>query len=161
MDSLTRWLFFNLAFGVIPYPLMVALDRLQAPGEPPLLHPSSEVLFIALVATSSSLGELWDDDEPALVRRRPPWRGRWQLLLLLGVLLSSLLYGAYVYHSLMSPGRSHGIDCGALSALSAQPDPTAGDRRVLAEWSGPCRRGVQVQHRSFSRRCGRLPSGSR
>lgn len=45
MGHLTKWLFFNLMFGAIPYALVVALNQLQSPGSA-LLHPSSEVLFI-------------------------------------------------------------------------------------------------------------------
>jgi hypothetical protein len=149
MGHLTKWLFFNLLFGAIPYMLTVALNQLQSPGSP-LLHPSSEVLFIAVVATSSALGELWDDNEElSLVRRRSPWRGRWQLFLFLGVLMSSLLYGAYVYHSLLSPGRAHGIDCGAVAALALETGLPPGPSGVLAEWSAPCHPWVQAQVRFF------------
>ncbi|HEX6041875.1 hypothetical protein [Longimicrobium sp.] len=62
MGHLTKWLFFNLGFGAIPYALVVALNRLQTPGVP-LLHPSSEMLFIALASTSSALAELWDGED--------------------------------------------------------------------------------------------------
>lgn len=148
MGHLTKWLFFNLTFGAIPYALTVALNQLQSPGSP-LLHPSSEVLFIAVVATSSALGELWDDDEPSLVRRRSPWRGRWQLFLLFGVLLSSLLYGAYVYHSLMSPGRAHGIDCGAVSGIALQRGGAVSDPGILTRWVPACRTWAEVQIRFF------------
>ena len=68
MGHLTKWLFFNLMFGAIPYALVVALNQLQSPGSP-LLHPSSEVLFIAVVATSSALGELWDGEEESVYLR--------------------------------------------------------------------------------------------
>lgn len=71
MGHLTKWLFFNLLFGAIPYLLTVALNRLQSPDSP-LLHPSSEVLFIAVVATSSALGELWDDDDRSVGYARSP-----------------------------------------------------------------------------------------
>jgi hypothetical protein len=148
MGHLTKWLFFNLMFGAIPYTLTVALNQLQSPGSP-LLHPSSEVLFIAVVATSSALGELWDGEDHSWSRPRSPWRGRWQLFLFLGVLTSSLLYGAYVYHSLLSPGRAHGIDCAAVSTLAAQAGIVAPDKEMVAAWSGPCDLWVRVQGRFF------------
>lgn len=148
MGHLTKWLFFNLMFGAIPYLLTVALNQLQFPGSP-LLHPSSEVLFVAVVATSSALGELWDGEDQSWARPRSPWRGRWQLFLFLGVLMSSLLYGAYVYHTLLSPGRAHGIDCAAVTGLASQPGVAATDKEILAAWSAPCRRWVEVQDRFF------------
>jgi hypothetical protein len=143
MGHLTKWLFFNLMFGAIPYALVVALNQLQSPGSP-LLHPSSEVLFIAVVATSSALGELWDGEEPR--QGYPPRRGRAfaQLLLLVGVLSSSLLYGAYVYHSLMSPGKAYGIDCTAVAAIVSHP-PDAAAGAVLAGWGPMCARWAAVQ----------------
>jgi hypothetical protein len=137
MGHLTKWLFFNLLFGAIPYLLTVALNRLQSP-ESPLLHPSSEVLFIAVVATSSALGELWDRSEPFRTSETA-WRARWQLVLLAGVLLSSLLYGAYVYATLGSPGRPHGIDCSAVSGWAAAPAPLDASRAdVVRRWGSVC-----------------------
>jgi hypothetical protein len=145
MGHLTKWLFFNLMFGAIPYALVVALNQLQSPGSP-LLHPSSEVLFIAVVATSSALGELWDGEEQPYVPRSA-WRGRWKLFLLLGVLASSLLYGAYVYHTLMSPGRAYGIDCAAASGLNGSP--AAFPPGLPPEHVRACRRWAQIQARFF------------
>lgn len=145
MGHLTKWLFFNLMFGAIPYALVVALNQLQAPGRP-RLHPSSEVLFIAVVATSSALGELWDAEDH-WARPRSPWRGRCQLFLLLGVLVASLLYGAYVYHSLMSPGRAFAVDCATVASTGrgrVTPDPG-----ILLQWDGPCREWIGVQARFF------------
>lgn len=152
MGHLTKWLFFNLMFGAIPYTLTVALNQLQSPGSP-LLHPSSEVLFIAIVATSTALGELWDGEDHSWARPRSPWRSRWQLFLLLGVLTTSLLYGAYVYHTLLSPGRAHGIDCAAVSALAAQAGIDAADRAIATAWGRPCGRWVNVQGRFFLASC--------
>ena len=140
MGHLTKWLFFNLMFGAIPYTLVVALNQLQSPGSP-LLHPSSEVLFIAVVATSSALGELWDGKEES-VYLRPRRRAQFQLALLLGVLLSSLLYGAYVCHSLLSPGRAYGIDCAALASMASRP---VGAEEIVARWAPVCARWSQVQ----------------
>jgi hypothetical protein len=148
MGHLTKWLFFNLMFGAIPYALVVALNQLQSPGSP-LLHPSSEVLFIAVVATSSALGELWDGEEHSRARPPSPWRGRWQLFLFLSVLLSSLLYGAYVYHSLMSPAKAHGVDCAAVAGLGSRSAGDAFDAAILARWGPACGTWVQVQTRFF------------
>jgi hypothetical protein len=148
MGHLTKWLFFNLMFGAIPYALVVALNQLQSPGSP-LLHPSSEVLFIAVVATSSALGELWDGDEHSRARPASRWRGSWQLFLFLGVLLSSLLYGAYVYHSLMSPAKAHGFDCAAVAGLASRPTGDAFDAAILARWGRACGTWAQVQARVF------------
>ena len=106
MGRLTKWSFFNLMFSAIPYARVVALNPLQSPGSP-LPHPSSEILFIAVVATSSALGELWEGEAYAPRPERRA-RSRWQLILLAGVLFSSLLYGAYVYATLINPGRAHG-----------------------------------------------------
>lgn len=114
MGHLTKWLFFNLMFGAIPYLLTMALNQLQFPGSP-LLHPSSEVLFIAVVATSSALGELWDGEDH-WDRQAARARAVWQLMMLFCVLSSSLLYGAYVYATLGNPGRANGLDCSVLSA---------------------------------------------
>jgi len=145
MGHLTKWLFFNLLFGAIPYSLVVALNQLQSPGSP-LLHPSSEVLFIAVVATSSALGDLWDREDHPYNAARSRAHVTAQLVLLLGVLSSSLLYGAYVYHSLMSPGRAYGIDCVAMGELAASPDGAAlGIARVLAGWNQVCGRWVAIQ----------------
>jgi hypothetical protein len=144
MGHLTKWLFFNLMFGAIPYTLVVALNQLQSPGSP-LLHPSSEVLFIAVVATSSALGELWDGEDDEW-RRRAPGRARWQLFMLMGVLSSSLLYGAYVYHTLMSPGRAYGIDCAALAGMASQPRLVpVGAGGIVARWAPVCARWSQIQ----------------
>ena len=147
MGHLTKWLFFNLLFGAIPYGLTVALNRVQSPGTP-LLHPSSEVLFIAVVATSSALGELWDGPDDR--RAYPPPRGRalGQLMLLLGVLCSSLLYGAYVYHTLMSPGRAYGIDCSAVAETASQGGQAGG--AVLAGWAAVCGRWARIQMGFFT-----------
>jgi hypothetical protein len=147
MGHLTKWLFFNLMFGAIPYSLVVALNHLQSPGSA-LLHPSSEVLFIGVVATSSALGELWDTEDH-WTRPPSPWRGRWQLFLLLGVLSSSLLYGAYVYHTLLSPGREHGIDCPAVKTLIKSAERAAADPSIPGAWSAQCSRWNRVQDRFF------------
>jgi hypothetical protein len=148
MGHLTKWLFFNLMFGAIPYALVVALNQLQSPGTP-LLHPSSEVLFIAVVATSSALGELWDGEDDVL-RRRLPGRARWQLFMLIGVLSSSLLYGAYVYHTLMSPGRAYGVDCSAVAQIGAQPRFSLREVvEAVAQWSPTCARWTQIQAGCF------------
>jgi hypothetical protein len=120
MEYFTNWLFFNLLFGAIPYALTVALNRLQFP-DAPLLHPSSEVLFLAVVATSSALGNVREGQDGASYgHRRSPGRVLGELILMTGVLISSLLYGAYVYHSLTSPGREYGIDCTAVGALDSE-----------------------------------------
>lgn len=139
MGHLTKWLFFNLMFGAIPYTLVVALNQLHSPGSP-MLHPSSEVLFIAIAATSSALGELWDGEDRWLPARVD--RTRWQMVLLLGVLASSLLYGAYVYHSLMSPGKASAIDCAAVASLAPQRrlDPSG-----PGAWIPVCLPWTQVQ----------------
>ncbi len=147
MGHLTKWLFFNLLFGAIPYTLVVALNQLQSPGSP-LLHPSSEVLFIAVVATSSALGEVWDGEE----HRFPPrshWRVKWQLFLLFGLLMASLLYGAYVYHSLMSPGRASAIDCAAVAMQAPGGRHSAPNAGFLVPWIEPCHQWAQVQARFF------------
>lgn len=147
MGHMTRWLFFNLMFGAIPYTLVVALNQLQSPGSP-LLHPSSEVLFIAVVATSSALGELWDDD-PHLLTPRSHWRVRWQLLMLLGVLSSSLLYGAYVYATLGSPGRVHGLDCSVVTRWSVTPSLETWQVAAVDHWRGPCATWMKSQEMFF------------
>lgn len=147
MGPLTKWLFFNLMFGAIPYALVVALNQLQSPGSP-LLHPSSEVLFIAVVATSSALGELWDED-PHLLTPRSHWRVKWQLLMLVGILSSSLLYGAYVYATLGSPGRAHGLDCMMVARWSAVPSLETWQSAVLNQWLDPCSAWAQSQERFF------------
>jgi hypothetical protein len=150
MGHLTKWLFFNLMFGAIPYGLTVLLNRTQSPGSP-LLHPSSEVLFIAVVATSSSLGELWDEDEYGS-RPRSHWRARWQLLLLLGVLCSSLLYGAYVYATLGEPGRGGGVDCSVIAAWALRPGsptPDPWQAQLMAQWASPCAAWARSQATLF------------
>lgn len=136
MGHVTKWLFFNLLFGAIPYTLVAALNQLQSPGSA-LLHPSSEVLFIAVVATSSALGELWDgDDEPCRLYARSRGRSLAQLVLLVGVMSSSLLYGAYVYHTLMSPGRMHAIDCSAPGLIGgAEGALVAFARPICGTWA--------------------------
>jgi hypothetical protein len=139
MGHLTKWLFFNLGFGAIPYALVVALNRLQTPGVP-LLHPSSEMLFIALASTSSALAELWDGEDhwhPARVERT-----HWQMVLLLGVLSSSLLYGAYTYHSFMSPGRAVAVDCTAVASLLSQQRTVLGGS---VDWTRVCLPWMRVQ----------------
>lgn len=138
MGHLTKWLFFNLLFGAIPYGLTVALNQLQNP-DAALLHPSSEVLFIAVVATSSALGELWDAGDVVSPRHEKRSRARWQLFLLFGVLTSSLLYGAYVYATLGSPGRAYGVDCSALGEGAIMLGATDAWWRELGEqWIGYC-----------------------
>lgn len=144
MGHLTKWLFFSLMFGAIPYALVAALNQLQSPGSP-LLHPSSEILFIAVVATSSALGELWDQDGRGYTPREPGRIG-WQLMMLVGVLISSLLYGAYVYATLMGPGRAHGVDCSAV--VSWMPTPGRSDpwkAEMVRQWGGVCVPWVRSQ----------------
>jgi hypothetical protein len=147
MGHLTKWLFFNLMFGAIPYALVVALNHLQPPGSS-LLHPSSEVLFIGVVATSSALGELWDVEDH-WTRPRSSWRGHLQLFLLLGLLMASLLYGAYVYHSLMSPGRASAVDCAAVVSEVGGPQRPRPDPGFLVRWVEPCGEWAAVQARFF------------
>lgn len=146
MGHLTKWLFFNLMFGAIPYTLVVTLNQLQSPGSP-LLHPSSEVLFIAVVATSSALGELWDQDGQW---HRPPAPGRiaWQLMMLVGVLSSSLLYGAYVYATLGNPGRPQGWT--ALPWSRGQPTP---GRTIPGKSRWSLAGGARVLRGSAPRHC--------
>lgn len=136
MGHLTKWLFFNLMFGAIPYMLTVALNQLQFPGSP-LLHPSSEVLFIAVVATSSALGELWDGEDH-WDRQAARARAVWQLMMLFGVLSSSLLYGAYVYATLSSPGQAHGVDCSALGTWAAMPRRNPWQSELVSRWGTAC-----------------------
>lgn len=143
MGHLTKWLFFNLMCGAIPYILTVALNQLQFPGTP-LLHPSSEVLFIAVVASSSALGELWDREENRFHAPRPG-RSIWQLLMLASVLASALLYGAYVYATLSNPGRAGGVDClivaGWVRAGASDPWQT----ELLSRWGSACRPWAMTQ----------------
>lgn len=148
MGHLTKWVYFNLLFGAIPYGFVVALTQLQSPGAP-VLHPSVEVLFIAIVATSSALGELWDADHHAWIRPVSPWKGRWKLFLLTGVLVTSLLYGAYVYHTLQSPGRVAGIDCGVISGVSS-PAGEPASRVLVRPWMQACNHWAQVQARFYA-----------
>ena len=122
----------------------MALSQLQSPGSP-LLHPSSEVLFIAVVATSSALGEVWDGDEH---RFTPPVASSGSCSCF-GLSTASLLYGAYVYHSLMSPGRASAIDCAAVAMQAAGGRHTAPGAEFLVPWVEPCRQWAQVQARSF------------
>jgi hypothetical protein len=147
MGHLTKWLFFNLMFGAIPYALTVALNRTQSPGSP-LLHPSSEVLFIAVVATSSALGELWEEDDYRS-RPRSHWRARWQLLLLLGVLASSLLYGAYVYATLGEPGRAAGVNCTVIAGWVRQPGPDPWRAHLAGQWGSSCAAWARSQATLF------------
>lgn len=144
MGHLTKWLFFNLMCGAIPYMLTVALNQLQFPGTP-LLHPSSEVLFIAVVASSTALGELWDRDENrfhAAARGRPAW----QLLMLASVLASSLLYGAYAYATLGSPGRAQGVDCSVIAAWAPRSGPhDTWQAELLSRWGGACEPWLRSQ----------------
>ena len=149
MGHLTKWLFFNLTFGAIPYALVVALNQLHAPG-PPRLHPSSEVLFIALVATSSALGELWDDGEPWGRRPYPHGRSYWRLGMLFGVLSTSLLYGAYVYATLGNPGRAHGVDCSIIATWTdAREAPDPWRTELVSRWSAACRPWARTQSLFF------------
>jgi hypothetical protein len=149
MGHLTKWLFFNLLFGAIPYGLTVALNQLQSP-DAALLHPSSEVLFIAVVATSSALGELWDGDDDWTPKHARRWRARWQLLMLAGVLFSSILYGAYVYHTFLSPGRGAGVDCAVVGGLAAEAqDAAAWISKGTADWRQLCQPWARVQARFF------------
>lgn len=145
MGHLTKWSFFNLMFSAIPYALVVALNQLQSPDSP-LLHPSSEILFIAVVATSSALGELWEGQDDPLGYPRSTWRVRWQLGMLLGVLSSSLLYGAYVYATLMSPGRAHGVDCSVVASWAAtMGSHTPWQSTMMARWGASCASWVASQ----------------
>lgn len=146
MGHLTKWIFFNLLCGAIPYALTVALNQLQYPGTP-LLHPSSEVLFIAVVATSSALGELWDNDGD---RFHPPARTRWQLVMLASILASSLLYGAYAYATLSSPGRAHGLDCLAIAGWAGRRPREPWQAELLIRWSGTCAPWVRTQGLFFT-----------
>lgn len=149
MGHLTKWFFFNLLCGAIPYALTVALNQLQHPGTP-WLHPSSEVLFIAVVATSSALGELWDTGEENLLYRRSHGRALTQLVLLLGVLSTSVLYGAYVYATLSSPARVHGIDCSVLVGWTAGPGPKEPwPAELVARWAGVCGPWARTQSLFF------------
>jgi hypothetical protein len=113
----------------------------------PWLHPSSEVLFIAVVATSSALGELWDsDDHPQPSRSR--WRIRWQLMMLFGVLASSVLYGAFVYHTLENPGRAYGIDCSVVAEWVSSPATAPRDplqAQLVGRWGDACTGWASVQ----------------
>jgi hypothetical protein len=143
MGHLTKWLFFNLMFGAIPYALTVALNRTHSPGSP-LLHPSSEVLFIAVVASSTALGELWDRDEN---RFHPAARGRpaWQLLMLASVLASSLLYGAYAYATLSNPGRAGGVDCLMIAGWVRAGPRDAWQTDLLSRWGTACTPWARTQ----------------
>jgi hypothetical protein len=144
MGHLTKWIFFNLMFGAVPYTLTVVLNRAYSPGSP-LLHPSSEVLFIAVVSTSSALGELWDDDD-RWSRPRSHWRGKWQLAMLVGVLTSSLLYGAYVYATLGNPGRAQGVDCSIITLWSVRGtslEPSQAE--LVRRWGSVCMPWAQSQ----------------
>jgi hypothetical protein len=135
MGHLTKWLFFNLMCGAIPYMLTVALNQLQSPGTP-LLHPSAEVLFIAVVASSSALGELWDGDHWSA--RPTPDRSYWQLGMLTGVLCSSLLYGAYAYATLSNPGRGQGLDCLVIAGWARTGPGDAWKAELLSRWGSVC-----------------------
>jgi hypothetical protein len=151
MGYLTKWLFFTLQFAAAPYVIVVVLNRVLWP-ESPLLHPSSEVLFIAVIATSSALGELWDGEDHARVPRSPS-RIKWQLMMLFGVLASSVLYGAFVYHTLENPGRAHGIDCSVVAewssgARAAPVDPLRS--QLIRRWGAACTGWATVQATLFT-----------
>jgi hypothetical protein len=143
MGHLTKWFFFNLLCGAIPYALTVALNQLQYPGTP-LLHPSSEVLFIAVVASSSALGEVWEGEENRFLAAHAS-RAKWQLAILIAILVASLLDGAYAYATLSGPGKAHGLDCLAIAQWPPAGADDAWRSGVLARWGSACAAWAQTQ----------------
>ncbi|HEU0016326.1 MAG TPA: hypothetical protein VFQ45_21785 [Longimicrobium sp.] len=144
MGTLTKWVFFTLIFSAVPYGVTIALNRVQSPGGP-LFHPSSEVLFIAIVTTSAALGELWA--ARTTLRRPTRWRNWSELALLFGVIISCIHYGAYVHHTLENPGRAAGVDCSIVATWGAAPGAAADALRmaVWQTWGTPCAVWSQAQ----------------
>ena len=97
---MVRWFTYNLAFALLPLASNLLLRALAGRSHDHSLL-SAEVLFFALMVSATALGDLADVSSHI--------SGGWILALcrsslLLGAILSAILYGSFLYDTLLSKG---------------------------------------------------------
>jgi hypothetical protein len=98
---LVRWFTYNLGFALLPLASGLLLRELADRSNQDASLLSSEVLFFSLMVSATALGDLADVS--------PHISGGWTLTLcrsalLLGAILSAILYGSFLYDTLLSTG---------------------------------------------------------
>lgn len=136
MGPFVKWLVFNVIVGLIPYGAVVVATSID--GGRVLFPPSSEILFLALLAFATAFAEIYEGARDRF--RRSGIRDLFLLVLALAVPISALLYGFYVHHLQDRPGRAAGVDCAALvGAEAGSVDPS-----IRARWDAECKEWGRV-----------------
>jgi len=151
MGPVAKWFVFTIVAGLIPYGLVVSQHHRNT-GEW-TFPPSPELLFLAVIAFATVLGEIQESDQER--RRAPRFRTHYAVLMIFGVVLSAAAYGAFVGGSMTSPGRRAGVDC---AAVIDGAEPGAASPRIEADsvrgalarrWGSECGEWHAVQLRAF------------
>lgn len=108
MSHLLKWLFFTVAFGLLPFGFASLFGYLHDPAGG-AVRPSPELLFFALIVCVSVAGDL-HGSVPA-----EGWKSTALNVAFGGFLLSAAvsasLYGAWLEHLYNSPAREYAVDC--------------------------------------------------
>ena len=100
---LVRWFTFNIAFALLPLGAAILIRSLSGKLTREALANSPEILFFALMISATAVGDL-------LAVPKPEDNGIvFQILwsaLLLGAVFAALLYGVFLYVSIMNPAAS-------------------------------------------------------
>lgn len=140
MGPRAKWLLLTVIFGLLPYGAACFVSYLQDPAASPFRN-SPELLFFSLLVCAAALGELLDEDRPRYLRGGGGgMRSAALVVFFVGVAVSALLYGIYLYHDMSSPGLEAGLDCATVATWPTDAVVTWG-----AEWGARCGKWVERQ----------------
>lgn len=140
MGPTAKWILLTLIFGLLPYGAACFVSYIQNPAASPFRN-SPELLFFSLLVCASALGELLDENQPRYLRGGGGgMRSVALVVFFVGVAVSALLYGIYLYHDMSSPGLEAGLDCATVAALSTDTAAPWG-----TEWGRRCGMWVERQ----------------
>ena len=100
---LVRWFTFNIAFALLPLGAAVLIRSLAGKLTREALANSPEILFFALMISATAVGDLVAVSKPE--DNGTVFQILWSALLL-GAVSAALLYGVFLYASIMNPAAS-------------------------------------------------------
>lgn len=152
-DRLTHWFMFTVVMGAVPYLVTIAITQLESDAPTRLFPPSPEILFVSLAASASVLGQIRGPRGRVRFRaERAPRPSISQWAMGAALVVSCMLYGAYVLKLVENPGRAAGVECSTLVDGTVRGD--ASDRALQAamrdRWGHACERWLRTQDRYFA-----------
>ena len=101
---LVNWFTFNVAFALVPLGALLALHALNATLTLETVADSPEVLFFSMIVSATALGDLQN-----MSTHPTKWDLVYRILwgvLMLGAVLSAILYGFLLYDTVVAPDLS-------------------------------------------------------